>query len=136
MAPESLAKAIAPTAAASMESASTVAEITPCVETEISNYRHSEDQIAARDFLLKRWTLPLYDSEMDELSVHRLDVDPKICTSDVDSIVKLANIDVDDFKEEEEVDETLEEYVDDEVREDDQSDYDSNEPIDLIVELS
>lgn len=50
------------------------------------------------------------EPEMEALSVHRIDVEPEICTSDIDNVVRHAN----------------------EVREDNQSDYDSDEPVELL----
>ncbi|GMN55031.1 hypothetical protein TIFTF001_024157 [Ficus carica] len=54
-------------------------------------------------------------------------------TSDIDNIVRHVNVDGADFIEEE-IDDTLEEYVDDEVPEDDQWNYDNDEPVELMIE--
>ncbi|GMN27199.1 hypothetical protein TIFTF001_001544 [Ficus carica] len=54
-------------------------------------------------------------------------------TSDIDNIVRHVNVDGEDFIEEK-IDDTLEEYVDDEVREDDQWNFDNDEPAELMIE--
>lgn len=71
------------------------------------------------------------EPEMEALSVHREDVEPEICTSDIDNVVRHANVAVDNSNDEE-MDDTLEEYLDNEVKEDNQSDYDSDEPVELL----
>ena len=70
---------------------------------------------------------------MEALLVHRDDVEVEICITDIDTTIRQLNVDLGDVTfVDDALDVTLEEYNDDnDVRQDDNSDYDIGEPIAL-----
>ena len=74
--------------------------------------------------------LTFMEDAMEAISVHRIDVEPEVCNADIANIVGDSNINIDNFINEE--DDTLEEYVDDEVESNENSDYDSDDSDDAV----